>query len=166
MKYYRQLNVGYHQIYIVDSSIDQNYYKYIWTNADIDSMLCVSRHFLIMATGGPLLVPFFATTYNEKPELDLSQYDHVVECSLELLSGLRIFGEFDEEEYSLSIDIKAGNYVVVACYKGLDSISFDGLEGDDSYHLFLWPSKERIPKKVLKQWVNEERGIGTGFYKE
>ena len=39
----------------------------------------------------------------------------------------------------LSVD--PGTYDVLVGYKNLESVSEDGLEGNDSYHIFLAPSR-------------------------
>jgi hypothetical protein len=166
MRFEKNFNVAYSQIYIVDGMMDSLYNGYSWTDEDFNSMLCVQEGFLIIGTARSLVVPFCANISNERPEIVFDLYSHIVECSIETITGIRIFGDFDEEEYDVAISFDPGVYGVLACYKDLDSISFDGLEGNDSYHVFLWPSERHITKKVLKQWVNEQRGIGTGFYQK
>ena len=63
-----------------------------------------------------------------------------------------ISGDFDTESEMLRISLDKGVYGVFVCYKGLNTISQDGLAGDDSYHVFLWPTAEHIPKQVVKTW--------------
>jgi hypothetical protein len=166
MRFEKNFNVAYSQIYIVDGMMDSLYNGYSWTEEDFNSMLCVQDRFVIMGIATSLTVPFYANILNEPPQVTFDLYSHIVECSIEATTGIRIFGDFDEEEYNLAISLNPGVYGLLACYKDLDSISFDGLEGNDSYHVFLGPSERHITKKVLKQWVNEQRGIGTGFYQK
>ena len=37
-------------------------------------------------------------------------------------------------------------------YEGLETISSDGLDGDDRYHVVLWPGEPREPA-VLKRFA-------------
>jgi hypothetical protein len=36
------------------------------------------------------------------------------------------------------IEVEPGTYNALIGYKGLGTLSEDGLDGDDSYHIFLW----------------------------
>ncbi|MDW4736332.1 hypothetical protein NQ293_26040, partial [Escherichia coli] len=48
------------------------------------------------------------------------------------------------------IDVAPGTYRVRVSYGGLDTLSEDGLEGDDRYRLQLWPAPP-IAVRVVKQ---------------
>jgi hypothetical protein len=39
------------------------------------------------------------------------------------------------------IDVTPGIYDVLVAYRNLESLSEDGLDGDDSYHIFLAPQR-------------------------
>jgi hypothetical protein len=52
------------------------------------------------------------------------------------------------------VTVAPGIYGVRALYKGLHTLSDDGLDGDDSYLVTLWPDANR-DLRVLKQY-NEE----------
>lgn len=84
------------------------------------------------------------------PALDLAKFDHVAEASIDLPSGqLEI-----HECTGGSIDIVAlapGSYRVRACFSGLDTLSEDGLDGDDRYHLTVWPAPA-APVGIRKQY--------------
>lgn len=85
------------------------------------------------------------------PPLILDVWDHVAEASIEIPSGrLEI-----HECTGGSIDILAvtpGSYRVRACFAGLDTLSEDGLDGDDHYQITLWPAS-LAPVEVLKHYT-------------
>ena len=42
------------------------------------------------------------------------------------------------------------NYAAYVLYKGLTTLSEDGLDGDDYYKIILWPSDDAVDVTVLK----------------
>ena len=50
------------------------------------------------------------------------------------------------------IPLARGNYAVRIYSHGLNSLSEDGLEGGDHYHVVLWPTDEDQPAQVLKRY--------------
>ena len=57
-------------------------------------------------------------------------------------------------DYTFYLKLPSGNYGVLIGYKDLDSVENGGLDGRDSYHIFMWPEKQHVEKKVLKQWIS------------
>lgn len=68
----------------------------------------------------------------------VESWDQIVECGINLRSGtLVVFGN----EYfptSPRMHLGAGRYGVQVCWGNLDSLSEDGLDGDDHYHVSIW----------------------------
>lgn len=152
MKLSSNLSVGYSQIYLEDYLCGFHFHEEVWNDEEYSSMLCVGERFMILGTDRSIQVPFFIEILGQKPQLDLNHWDHVNECSIEISSGLLVSGDFDTEGEMLRINLSKGIYQVFICYKGLGTISWDGVEGDDSYHVFMWQASTHIPKRVLKQW--------------
>lgn len=153
MKLSSNLSVGYSQIYLEDYSCGFHFHGEVWNDEERSSMLCVRKNFMIIGTVRSIQVPFYIEVLREQPKIDLKPWDHVNECSIEISSGLQISGDFDTEGEMLRIDLKKGIYGAIVCYKDLGTISWDGIEGDDSYRVFMWPTEESISKRVLKQWT-------------
>jgi hypothetical protein len=88
---------------------------------------------------------------NRPATLSFAEWDHVVECSIAARSG----------ELALSspvgpgiarFEIAPGTYRVIVLYGALDTARGPGdLDGDDHYHLVLWPEEQTIRPKVLKR---------------
>jgi hypothetical protein len=96
-------------------------------------------------------VPVTLEVLSSEPPVDLQSWEHIVECSLVASSSsLVIAGCTDYFPEAARIPIEPGTYRVRACFAGLDSLSEDALEGDDRYHLQLWPAPP-VGLVVVKQ---------------
>lgn len=152
MKLTTSLSVGYSQIYVEDYSYEFHAHAEPWNDEEMSSMLCVRENFMIIGTIQRIQSPFSIEVLPDKPELDLKVWDHVNECSIEISTGLLISGDFDIEGEMLRVDLENGIYQAFVCYAGLGVIGRDELDGEESYHVLLWPAPTHIQKRVLKQW--------------
>jgi hypothetical protein len=98
-------------------------------------------------------VPVTLDIADAAPALDLAAWDHVAEASLELPSGRLEIHECTGGSIDI-LDIAPGSYRVRACFAGLGTLSEDGLDGDDRYHLTLWPAPT-APVAVLRQYTEK-----------
>jgi hypothetical protein len=55
---------------------------------------------------------------------------------------------------------RTGTYGALIGYKGLGTLSEDGLHGDDSYYIFLWPKWSEHVMEGLYQELAEAYGRG------
>jgi len=105
-------------------------------------------------------VPVELRVEAEEPATALDDYDHVAEASIDIPSGrLVIAGNSDYWPDAPRIDLAPGSYRVRVLYRGLATVSDDGLAGDDSYALVLWPGQP-APVRVLKRY---ERAQSIGM---
>ena len=94
---------------------------------------------------------------SEPEEEDLGRWDHVAEASLPVPSGcLMVRGCTEARRNAARIAFEPGLYRVCVYYLNLDSVSANGIEGDDSYKVVLWPSWEEATR-VLKRSGWRER---------
>ena len=88
------------------------------------------------------------------PEDDFPEWDHVVEAGLDVASGrIVIAGCTDYFPDAKRVEVRPGSYRVRVSYGALDTLSEDGLSGDDRYRLQRWPAASatvRILKQRLK----------------
>jgi hypothetical protein len=102
-------------------------------------------------------VPVVVEITDSEPDADLSAWDHVNECSVEVSSGrVVIAGCTDYFPDAARIELVPGSYRARLYYGSLRSLSEDGLDGDDHYRVVLWRAAPS-PVQVLKQ-----RGDQTG----
>ncbi|REK88251.1 hypothetical protein DY245_22375 [Streptomyces inhibens] len=85
-------------------------------------------------------------------DVEFQQAEHVTQASLALPSGRLLISmqEFDDE--LPRIRLTPGTYAVRVYSNGLHTISEDGLDGEDRYHVVLWPMDEDHPAQVLKRY--------------
>lgn len=80
---------------------------------------------------------------------NLDEWDHIVDVSLVLPSGELEVEGWQEQPIDLIV-LEPGSYRVRALFAGLDTLSDDGLNGDDRYRLVIWPAPEAA-LVILKQ---------------
>ncbi|GIQ76534.1 hypothetical protein [Bradyrhizobium sp. RD5-C2] len=144
------LFADYSQFYIQDESASGDL-STAWTEEATDRMLAIASGTVGIGTVRNMHVPVSAQILEREPDHDFSDWDHVVEASLDVASGrIVIAGCTDYFPDAMRIETAPGTYRVRASYGALDTLSEDGLEGDDHYRLQLWPAPS-IAVRVLKQ---------------
>jgi hypothetical protein len=102
-----------------------------------------------------MVVPVTAEIHDHEPGDDFSEWDYVVEASLEVTSGRTVIaGCTDYFPGAMRIPVLRGIHRVRVSYGGLDTLSADGLEGGDHYRVQLWPAGP-IAVRILKQPVKQ-----------
>ncbi|MEL6528791.1 MAG: hypothetical protein AAFQ27_02455 [Pseudomonadota bacterium] len=119
-----------------------------YDDADSRRRIKVAPYVIVVLTERNMTVPVELTVLDSAPPLELDRWDHLVEASIEIPSGkLEVF-----ECCGQSIDVLAigeGSFRARVGYAGLDTLSPDGLDGDDIYSVSLWPAPVE-PEVVLK----------------
>lgn len=147
-----KLFADYFQFYIQDEDVEGNLSD-SWNDAAVSRLLAVAPGVVGIGTVRNMDVPVSIEVLDSEATLDLDQWDHIVECTLEVASTrLVIAGCTDYFPDAARIPVLPGIYRLRACYADLDSISEDGLDGNDRYHLKLWLAPA-IEPRVLKQRV-------------
>lgn len=144
------LFADYHQFYIQDESVDGNLSD-AWTDDAVERLLAVAPGTVGIGTVRNVDVPVTISVLEREPVFDPEKFDQVVECSVAVESGSIVAaGCTDYFPEAVRIKIPSGPYRVRVSFEGLDSVSADGLEGNDQYHLQLWPAPMG-PVDILKQ---------------
>jgi hypothetical protein len=134
------LFADYHQFYIQDENADGNLSD-AWTHEAVERLLAIAPGTVGIGTVRNVDVPVTIAVLERDPGLDAHSFDQVVECSIAVESGAIVAaGCTDYFPDAARIKIPSGPYRVRVCFEGLDSVSANGLEGNDQYHLQLWPS--------------------------
>ena len=86
------------------------------------------------------------------PEDDFKDWDYVFETNMSLpLGKIVVAGPCECLPETTCINVQhSGNYGIRIYYGNFNTISEDGLEGDEHYKIALWPSHDKI-LKILKQ---------------
>ena len=148
------LFADYFQFYIEDAAaeVSPDEAGDAWTQEAIRNLLAPVRGSVRIGTVRNTTVPVELRVEAEEPATALDDYDHVAEASIDIPSGrLVIAGNSDYWADAPRIDLAPGSYRVRVLYRGLATVSDDGLAGDDSYALVLWPGQP-APVRVLKRY--------------
>lgn len=130
----------YFQFYIQDESANEDFGDK-WTEQAIDRLLAVGQFSVGIGTARNMTVPVVLSIHGDAPAEDFAEWDMVNECSMTIRSDtLVIMGCTDHLPDAPRVSLASGTYRVRVSYSGLDSLSEDGLEGDDFYRLQLWPA--------------------------
>lgn len=147
-----KLFADYFQFYLQDETVDGNLGD-SWTGEATDRLLAVAPGTVGVGTVRNMTVPVTVELCDSEPKSDLTSWDHVVECSLEVHSGaIVIAGCTDYFPDAARIKVENGLYRVRVSYGSLDTVSEDGLKGSDKYRVQLWLKKgPAIKPRVIKQ---------------
>jgi hypothetical protein len=147
-----ELFADYFQFYLQDESADGNLGD-SWTEVAVARLLAVAPGAIGVGTVRNMDVPVVVEVLVAEPIPDLDSWDHVTECSLDVPSGrIVIAGCTDYFPNAERIDVEPGTYLARVSYGALDSLSEDGLDGDDRYRVQLWQAPS-IEPRVLRQRV-------------
>jgi hypothetical protein len=149
--YQGHLFADYFQIYLRDeahSDLPDDY-----TDDAIARRLVAGPHAVVLHTARNMTVPIRVEWHDQRPAFDLDDRQHVVEARFDCPSGqLVLAGLTDYDPTAPRLPVKAGPLGVRASFSGLDTLSEDGLEGDDHYLVQLWSGAEPDGVRVLKAW--------------
>ena len=135
------LFADYHQFYIQDDDIEYGDLSDAWTAEATDRLMAVSDRVIGVGTVRDMEVPVHISIADQLPALVAAEWDRINRATLYCETGrLVVAGCTDYFPEAERIQVEPGTYDVLVAYKNLSSISEDGLEGDDSYHLFLAPA--------------------------
>ncbi len=137
-RYEFRLLANYHQFYIQDEAADGNLSD-AWTPEAVERLLAFAPGVVGIGTARDSEVPVIVDVLDSEPGKEFGESDHMVECSISISSGIIVVaGCTDYFPDAARIRVEPGFYRVRASFAGLASVSDDGLEGSDSYHLQLW----------------------------
>ncbi len=142
----------YFQFYIQDEPADGDLSD-AWHAEAESRMLAVASGTVGIGTVRNMDVSVSVLLHDEAPISAFDDSDHVVECSISVTSDrLVLAGCTDYFPDAARIKVVPGTYRVRVSYKGLTTVSSDGMDGSDSYLLELWLAPA-IEPTILKQRV-------------
>jgi hypothetical protein len=147
-----ELLADYFQIYVRDQANSDLPATY--SEEAISARLVMGPHAAVVHTARNMTVPVIVEWHDVRPRLEIERYQHVVEASFNCPSGVLVLaGMTDYEPTAQRFSVEAGSLGIRVNMSGLDTISEDGLGGEDHYLLQLWPGLELSGPRVLKAWV-------------
>lgn len=147
-----ELFADYHQFYLQDEAAGGDLSD-AWSQDAVQRMLAVSDGVVGVGTVRNMDVPVTIEFLDFEPPTDLTRFDHVAEGSLVVVRGpIVVAGCTDYFPDAARFDLMPGTYRVRLSVSGFDTISEDGLDGQDHYLVQLWQAPP-IEPTVLKQGV-------------
>ena len=144
------LMADYFQFYLQDESAKGDLSD-SWGPEAVDRLLAVAPGAVGVGTVRNMAVPVSVEVLDAEPENDAESWDHVTECGLAVPTGrIVIAGCTDYFPDATRIEVSPGPYRIRISYGSLNSLSVDGLSGNDHYRVQLWPGPTVEPR-VLKQ---------------
>lgn len=146
----------YFQFYLLDAATNEDFGA-LWTEEAVERLLAVAPHAVGIGTARNMAVPVAISVHEREPAADFAEWEQVHDCSFTVLSGrVAVLGATDYLPDAPSLSLRPGPYRVRISYAGLETLSEDGLEGDDFYRIQLWPA----PLAALV--TRKERAGATG----
>jgi hypothetical protein len=143
MEYNFKLFADYFQLVLEDDTDIIRDSSNLWNDNHLDLLLVVREGEILIGTFRNMTVPLKVLILESRPEIDLTSWDKINECSISIRSGrLLVMGGTDNSNEAAAIKVQPGIYRVMIHYAGEDTISEDGLKGEDYYVAKLWPDKE------------------------
>jgi hypothetical protein len=139
MEHRFEIFADYFQFYLQDDDMRFGDLSNAWTDKAVERLLAVGPHVIGVGTARNMTVPVVVRTCEARPHIGDAGFERVNECTIQIDTGhLVIAGCTDYFPDAARIELRPGTYNALIGYIGLDTLSEDGLEGDDSYHVFLW----------------------------
>lgn len=123
-----------------------------YTEEDTKRRIKAGPFVVVIQPARNMTVPVEIEVADTPPTLAFAKWDHVAEASIELPSGRLEIHECTGGSIDV-LPVAPGTYRVRAYFGGLDTLSADGLDGDDRYSIFLWPAPF-TSIEVLKQYAD------------
>jgi hypothetical protein len=150
-----QVYASHHQFYVVDERADHASDD-VWDGQGLERHLGVADGMVAVGTIGYTFLPVALELWDEEPPLDLDDWDHVVEASLDLASGhLGLHGVEGPAELE-PLEVAPGTYRVRSSAVGLAGAN--ELDGGDGYRVQLWTAPA-APPEVRKWWAAWRPGV-------
>ena len=136
------LFADYHQFYLQDDDISFGDLSNSWTPEATQQLLAVAELVVGVGTARNMNVPVHISIEPQLPNLDPNEWDRINRTSLVCETGrIVVAGCTDYFPDAKRLQVTPGTYDVFVAYRNLGSLSEDGLDGDDSYHIFLAPQR-------------------------
>lgn len=122
-----------------------------WVDEVIKNMITARPGTVAMGTVRRTTVPVTIVARGHAPEVNLQPWDLVTEASITTTTGvLLVLGPIDMPEAEAPrITVAQGTYRIRFSAGGFSTLSEDALDGEDNYHIEMWPA-ESEPVRIIR----------------
>ena len=121
-----------------------------WTERDGADRAKIAEGVFVCCPVRNMTVPVEIGIWKEAPEIDYDAWQHVVEAPL-VTQGTIEVEECTGYASLAAFTVEPGAYTIRALYRGLDTLSNDGLDGGDFYEVQIWKGP-CAGLKVIRRW--------------
>ena len=141
MKTHRfELFADYFQFYIQDDESSAGDLSEAWTEEAVANKLAVTERAIGIGTARNMDVCVELTVSDSPPSINEVEFDKLNQATLSIETGqLVVAGCTDYYPDAARVKIGVGAYKVIVGYKNLTQVSEDELDGNDSYHIWIFP---------------------------
>jgi len=141
---------NYHQFYLEDGEYPKETDSDFWTEEAFKRHLAICNGCIGFGSMTSLDLNVTVDLFNARPDLNLDQYDHIVEASISVSSGcLVVCGCVDYRPEAKHICVANGEYRVRYCIQDIHTVKNE-FDGKEKYFVWVWPEK-RTSVEVIKQ---------------
>ena len=145
------LFADYSQFYLQDEEADGDLSD-SWTKQATEDLLALAPATIGVGTVRNMEVPVIVAVHPSRPTFDdAACWDQICEADIDIPSGrIVVAGCTDYFPDAARILVAPGSYRARIQYGGLDTLSEDGLDGNDLYRVDLWPGASE-GRRVIKR---------------
>lgn len=144
-------DTSHHQFYIVDKGAEDFETKPFWTDSADKSRLAVVDGTIGVLTGSYGHIKADLIISDTKNDISFDSYDHVVEGSLKIKSGVLQILDCPVSEVIFETALRPGLYRIRVYSSNLASTYGEEEDMQDFYSIEIWPDTS-TGRKVLKQY--------------
>lgn len=131
----------FHQFVLRDAQSDWADLADRWTPEAVESMFVQGPAYVAVGTARDAVIPVVLRVHAARPTIALGEGSTIARGYLPVPTGeLVISGVTDNGATGGRIALPPGAYELLVQYEGLDTVSSDGLSGDDRYLIDIWPA--------------------------
>jgi hypothetical protein len=139
----------YNQFYVLDPGKSGSQAPEHWSDRDVANRAMIAPGVVVICPIRNMEVPVEVGIWDSEPQVIFAAWQHVIEAPLDT-GGLIEIHECTGGSKAC-FRVERGEYTVRALYRGLDTLSEDGLQGEDFYEIQIWKSP-CTSLRVISRW--------------
>jgi hypothetical protein len=140
----------YHQFYIWDPDLPEVAAPEHYTDADLENRVKTGPGVVVIQPIRNMTVPVDVEIFDADPDYHINEWQHIAEAPLTVTNHRIEIHECTGGSLAL-LPAPARHCTVRALFKGLDTLSENGLKGSDIYQVQIFPSIG-FELRIVKKW--------------
>ncbi|MHA3774783.1 hypothetical protein ACXR0O_24945 [Verrucomicrobiota bacterium sgz303538] len=139
----------YNQFYVWDPNTAGYFPPTDWSEEDVANRAKPAPGIVVICPVRNMNVPVEVGIWDSAPQAIFSHWQHVIEAPLSTTGRIEIDQCTGNPQAGFTVE--PGDYTVRALFRGLDTLSDDGLGGKDFYAVQIWRSP-CAGLRVIRRW--------------